>query len=263
VDALGALRESLSALGNLEGLLRSLKVSPKAVSAVLPDVLGDCQPLLASLTELRSEFGSLDDHGCLIEIEQSVRGANERLQEVLASAKRPTLNASTRLRAQVAVAAAVRELGATLPLLELLKDIKSASGTVNWVEALWLSRSGDQSPSPGGLAVDVVVNAEGEAPIAGLLPRAALNMVRLGAALVLEKGSPLRVAFEKRQDLHLLVIDRTPSEGHRVRLLIPREVNATKRCLQAAAAALNLSLSLNPDSTVMSWKDQPSAASGQ
>ncbi len=254
VDALGALRETLSALSNLEGLLRSLKVSPKSVAAVLPDVLGGCEPLLGSLSTLNSQFPRLDDDECFAEIERSVRATSEQLTDVLESASRRTLNASTRLRAEAAVSTAVKELGATLPLLELLRDIDSATGAVNWVEALWLSRSGDQSPSPGGLTVDVTVNADGEAPIAGLLPRAALNMVRLAAALVYDKGEPLSVEFRVNSTEHQLIVDRRPSHGHVVKLLIPREVRATRHCLRAAAHALGVTLEVDGTHVRMTWR---------
>jgi hypothetical protein len=252
--ALGALREMLSALANLQQLLRSRAVGPKALSPILPDIAASCGPLLQRLHPLFTHdapgplaTGLRELHG---QIEQRISD----LETALGELTQRSLSASTRLKAEQVVSHALKNLGGALPLLDLLTDLGRATETVDWVETLALSRWGDQAQSPGAqLASATLVAAS---PSVGVLlhPRSALNLVGLVSSLVFSRKEPLRLVFQTAGATTELRVDRQPGEGQKVSLWVPPVLDATGPCLSAAAAALSLNLSWHGDAVTLRWQ---------
>src|SRR5688572_8913090 len=95
-DALGALKETIGSIGHLEELLRSTRVAPKAVAAVLPDVEATLPSFLnqldVAMAEQRGRFAA-------DELFEFVKADVTTLREGLAFAlaKGRTLTASSRL----------------------------------------------------------------------------------------------------------------------------------------------------------------------
>src|SRR6188508_1032261 len=80
-EARATLRDALGALGNLDQLLRSLRVGPKAISAVLPDVLDSCGPAERATRELLNATGTrLGSTTAVTELEHFFTPRFEELQ---------------------------------------------------------------------------------------------------------------------------------------------------------------------------------------
>ncbi len=253
-DAQGALREALSALGNLEQLLRSRNVGPKAISSVLPDIATSCDQLLQRLKPFYECSKNEHNQECLSRVDELLSVQLEQLSSLLGKAtKRKPLNATTRLKVEAAVVKIVRELGGVLPLFELLVDASQEGPTMDWLEALSLSRSGDQSLTPGTTHARANLQSDFETVTASMAPRFALNLVRVGAALVVRPEEPLRLAFGPGPNGPELTIDRRPANGPSVDLLLPCVIETTAECLAASAIQRGLVVARDDDRLTFSW----------
>jgi len=254
VDAEGALREALSSLTNLAQLLRARNVGPKSIASVLPDMLAECEPLLARLepffTRLRERSSCADG------LQHLLATRIGELSAALQHSPRRPLGAGTRLELEAVVATVLRDLGGALPLIELLTDA-SAPGDVDWVEALALSRSGDQSNAPGASTVEATLVSDSQTLPTRLSPRVALNIVRLAAALVHERGYPLTLRFSRAGDLASLCIDRSEAAGESVTLLLPKVVAPSGGCLETIARWSQLALERHDGKIVLNWPIPP------
>jgi hypothetical protein len=267
--AVGALREMLSALGNLQQLLRSRSIGPKALAPLLPDVVHGAGPLLERLDSFWPLLGQSPLGQCRHELQRGLEQAIDELRSTLGPATQRPLGAGARLKAEAAVARALRELGGSLALFELVTDLRepgvrndgpvSERRWVDWVEALTLSRSGDQVQAPGCQLVQatVVVQAQPEPLPVG--PRAALNLAAVMSSWVTERAQqtrpqlPLRLLFENGSPKGRLRVDRQAAEGHRIGLWVPPLLAATESCLRAVAETRELELTLEPNSIALAW----------
>jgi hypothetical protein len=122
--ALGTLRDGVGSLRNLEQLLSSIKVGPRSIAGVIPDVVASCEPLRESLTDLSgtivvrlpSTEGALDALG---------RHAGPQIDELslaLLEARRRDVNAASRLQLQQVVKTVVRDLECVVELVALLGE---------------------------------------------------------------------------------------------------------------------------------------------
>jgi hypothetical protein len=233
-------------------------------------MLAECQPLLARLEPF---FGRLRERSAGADgLQQLIAARISELCAALQHSPRRPLGAGTRLELESVVATVLRDLGGALPLIELFADA-STPGDVDWVEALALSRSGDQSNAPGAAAVEARLFSEAPTLPTRLSPRVALNVVRLAAALVYERGYPLTLHFSLQADVATLQIDRSgPAPGaaednaatekaadraplmtETVTLLLPRVVPASDDCLQTIARWSGLGLERDDGKIVFSW----------
>jgi hypothetical protein len=252
-SALGALREMLSALANLEQLLRSRAVGPKALSPILPDMAAGCRPLLVSLQPVFVTLPGSPLSAGLGELQAQLSERIVDLERTLGELTQRALSASSRLKAESVVSHAVRQLGGALPLLDLLTDIGRDVTSVDWIETLALSRSGDQAPSPGATLAHATLVVRSESAWVRLHPCSALNLAGLVSSLVFSRREPLRLLFDVQNGSASLRIDRTACEGQAVSLLIPPVLDATGPCLTAAASALSLNLAWQGDSVILTW----------
>ncbi len=262
-DAQGALREALSGLGNLEQLLRSRNVGPKAISSVLPDIAVSCAQLTARLEPFYASCRNEFNQGCMLRVERELSSQLNELRALLAkAAKKKPLNAATRLKVEAAVVKMVRELGGALPLFELFADASQPGPKMDWLEALSLSRAGDQSLTPGTTPVEATLTSSLEMVPATMPPRFALNLVRLGAALIAQPGGPLNLTFSEQssagQPDHLhLRIDRQTVAGPSIVLLLPRVIEGTEECVIATARQMGLGVEMSESTLSFSWVPAP------
>lgn len=255
LDAHGALREALSACANLEQLLHSRNVGPKAVASVLPDVVVACPGFLERLEPFWLELRSTQFRDCAQGASDLLTSRIDELEQCLAKAQGKPLGAGPRLRLEGVVRRVLRDLGGMLPLLELMGDLLSPreEEPLDWIEALALSRTGDQSHPPGASVVSGVLVTECESAPVKMSPRVALNVLRSGAALVHDANTPTRLFFTATERGHRLSIDRKPDAGRAVALVLPRVVSSTEACLTTAAGVLHLDVKREADAVSFEW----------
>lgn len=126
-EARATLRDALGALGNLDQLLRSLRVGPKAISVVLPDVLDSCGPAERATRELLNAAGTrLGSTTAVTELEHFFTPRFEELHHSIELATRTPMHARHRLELERVVTRLSPELEAGRALLDLLEEALAA-----------------------------------------------------------------------------------------------------------------------------------------
>jgi len=256
VEARGTLRDALGALGNLDQLLRSLRVGPKAISVVLPDVLDSCGPARDAVRELLSRAGlRLGSTTAVTELEHFFTPRFEELQQSIELATRTPMHARHRLELERAVTRLSPELEAGRALLDLLEEA-SAAPTIR----LKLRELLDQ--------ITVADFAKGSEPLRATLsgrvddiellvqPQVAMMLLTLGANLV--------VAGHDDDRSPMLSVEARPDGGCTIRfqvgnaaggsLLLPRQtiVPPTLVCVETAATKMGCSVERGSDDNTFS-----------
>lgn len=184
--ARGLVRDALGSLRNLEQLLKSIRVGPKALSAVIPDVHASCAPLLGAVRELLGAVREqLPGDRAPDALEAFIAPRVEALEQALAKGRREPLNAKNRLALEAVVARASSELDAARALMEMLEE--ALGGPALRVDLLELVRSAAQT-SGRTESDEAAVQATLAAPPQGLEllvnPRLATWLLGVGAQLI-------------------------------------------------------------------------------
>jgi len=256
VEARGTLRDALGALGNLDQLLRSLRVGPKAISAVLPDVLDSCGPARDAVRELLNRTGlRLGSTAAVSELEHFFTPRFEELQQAMELATRTPMHARHRLELERVVTRLSPELEAGRALLDLL-EAALAAPTIR----LKLRELLDQ--------ITVAEFAKGTEPLKATLhgkvediellvqPQVAMMLLTLGANLAVANGADDRhpeLSVEARPDGGCTIRFQA---GHAVGdpLLLPIQtvVPPTLTCVETAATKMGCSVERGPDDNTFS-----------
>lgn len=199
----GTVRDALGGLRNLEQLLGSLRVGPRALASVLPDVCASCVPLAESIDGLAGLIATkLPGAEALAEeIRRLTHLRLEGFGSVLSSLEQQTLNAKHRLRLEEAVCETTRDVESVVELIDML-------GEAGWGRVMPLRvsevlreafRSSDPPSSPQPAVRLVLINASepGEC-IAN--PRALVLMLHHVARWSVARVPSMTPAVEVRQD---------------------------------------------------------------
>lgn len=253
----GALRDTLGAVTNLERLLSSRNVAPKAISQVLPDVQTCCRPLLAEVGGFCRELATKLDPAVILDLGSFIREQVERLDAATSVASKRQVNASVRLKLEREVVAVSRNLAGALPLTELLVGAcQKQQPTIDLLELLRLSRSGDQPQTPGARVIQAGLFTEVDPLLVRANPRAMISLIGLCAAVlnVREAAAPVAVKLSLAPDgtaQTRLINEQLPGKGFRV--LLPPVVPPTAACIETAARGLGLDLLRTDESLCLSW----------
>src|SRR5262245_37589493 len=120
-SASGVMRDTLGAIHNLIHLLGSVRVGPKGLARVIPDVQASCNQMVAAVREVVSTTeGARLGSKPVTEVGQIVATRMKELERALGLAKKSGLRAADRLALERSVTAIARDLDASLELVELL-----------------------------------------------------------------------------------------------------------------------------------------------
>lgn len=185
-EARGRLRDALGGISNLDQLLHSLRVGPKALSTVLPDVAASCADIRRSADELLGVFERyLPSPDAPRALRRFVHPRVQELEGELAAANERSMNAKHRLQLENVVDRASQDLVAARWLIDLLD------------EALWspavrldlheLVREASKTPVSAAESVESVPVTLAPSPEGLELfinPRVGMGLVGIGVALV-------------------------------------------------------------------------------
>jgi hypothetical protein len=121
----GTVRDALGGLRNLEQLLGSLRVGPRALSSVLPDVRSSCPALAEAIDGLAALVVSklADAEHIAVGLRQVTYSCLDSLARVIEAVEQQPLNAKNRLRLEEAVSNTTRELEAGIDLVDMLGEV--------------------------------------------------------------------------------------------------------------------------------------------
>jgi hypothetical protein len=235
--ARGTFRDALGGLSNLRQLLQSIRVGPKALGAVLPDVLASCAPLRASLDELLDAIAAeLPESKATDSLREFAAPRIVELERALGVAIRSILNARNRLQLEDVVDRVSRELDAVRELVDMLEDaIEGPTVRLSLLEIVRQTAGGPERAGREGIKATLSSTPEGLELLVNA--RVAMALVASGANLVLgPAGAPPHVLIGRLPNGGCgLSVSRDPAAGEA--LTLPRRwlIEPTLPCLEVAA----------------------------
>lgn len=239
--ARGALRDALGGLRNLEQLLRSIRVGPKALTAVVPDVYASCDTMRSSAdTLLKALQSALADDAAARALAQYVEPRVDELETALGAARRRRMNAKNRLVLEELVTRLSRELDTARELIDLLDA--SVSGALVRIDVAEVVRetltSGEQVNQHAHKAFEVTAGPFAGGPELLLNPRVGMGLLAIGVVSVCTRHTHIvpHVAVERRPSGEIAVTVGPGDREAARHVLIAREnIEPTHACAQAAA----------------------------
>ena len=252
VDAArGAVRDALGGLRNLEQLSSSMRVGPRSLSSVLPDVRASCEPLRTGLEELLIAVAAhrTDTHLALNTLREYAKPRIDELSELLTKAVHLPMQARNRLNLQHVVGRVARELGLVAELVDFLGlSVWSEPMAVTMQDLLLEAyRSSEPTGDPVELRRVTLVPAPDEIELY-TSPRAVIPLLVLLVRLMLDRhASAIPHIFLSSEDTGVSRVVITASDGAGdIRWVMGRPViPAARECLQTAADALNVKLEMS------------------
>ena len=246
--ARGTLREALSAVRNFAELLHSVRVGPKALLSVLPDIAAGCAPMRGTVDGLLGAVAARAGLSAASHALQAYFAPRlAHLDEVLAAATQRPLSAKSRLGLEQVITRLSLELDSARGLLDLL--VEAVSGRSVPVDLAELVHQSFAGPPSGGswnreqiVATVSFVEADVEVE---LNPRIATALFALGVELVAEgrQGAPHVQVDRDPGGRYRVNIARTPAPEADDLILVARGViEPTLPCLRAIAEVSGVSL---------------------
>lgn len=238
--ARGSVRDTIGAIRNLEQLLRSIKVGPKALSAVIPDLHASCAPLLHSFRLLLERVQDVGEAPRTLEAFVAPRIVE--IERALAESLTGTFNAKQRLSLEAAVTRIAGELDAARGLVELLEAVSSPAVPVQLGEVVrdaTKALEGGEATAHRPVSVTLEVRSTRDTKVS---PRLAGRLVRLAVGLVADRfpGETPQLML----DGCVLSVTAGAGRGEGLTLWAPRIIPCSEECGVASARAAGSSLSL-------------------
>ncbi len=252
VDAArGAVRDALGGLRNLEQLSSSMRVGPRSLSSVLPDVRASCVPLRQGLEELMTAVAThrMDTHLALNSLREYAMPRIDELTEVLERSERQPMQARNRLNLQHVIGRLGRELGIAAEFVDFLGlSVWSEPMTVTMQDLLLEAfRSSEPTGDPSELRRVVLAPSVGEAEL-HTSPRAVIPLLVLLVRVVLDRhqGSMPHISLTPEvAGVSGVVISTAGGEGELRWVMARPIIPAAMECLHTAAVALDVKLQMS------------------
>jgi len=250
--ARGAVRDALGGLRNLEQLSSSMRVGPRSLSSVLPDVLASCVPLRDGLDELMTAVAThrIDSHVALSSLRTYGMPRIDELTELLSFSQRQPMQARNRLKLQHAVGRLARELGLVAELVDFL-------GLSVWSDAMAVTmqdllleafRSSEPTGDPADLRRVYVAPSRDDAEL-HTSPRAAIPLLIFLVRVMLDRhpGATPHIALSREDPrVSLVILSSHGGEGEPRWILGRPVIPATLECVHTAARALDVKVNIPP-----------------
>lgn len=252
----GTVRDALGGLRNLEQLLGSLRVGPRALLSVLPDIQGCCAPLGEAISGLaRIVSYKLNDAELVVsELSAAANAQLSALSDVLAAISRSTINAKARLKLEEQITLARGNIEAIFELIDLLGE--ASWGRTMSLNLAEVAREAFRSSEPPGAlkaAVRLTLCADIPPVEQEANPRALVHILNLLVRLGVSAQPDLvpRLVFKQSENGSVEVrVEREPGSGEH-RWTTGRQCRPeTETCLRIAAQAMNVKLHFGQDAAL-------------
>jgi hypothetical protein len=250
--ARGALRDAFSAVRNLEQLLKAVRVGPRALRGVIPDVHASCRPMIQATQKLLDDMAASIGANCHRTLLDFTIPRMLELESALAGARRGSLRASQRLALERVTSRVVRELGTVLMLIDLLHE-----GTTSKTVAVDLRELVQESAAIFKTARplrEVALNLSCPEPISvRVRPRMAMALLALATAFVGERSRrSVGVTAERpEQGNPRLTFFPAAQEAASIQVDVPMPFEAERASAEALANATGASYEERADGTVV------------
>jgi len=253
--AQGDLRDAVGGVRNLAQLLQNVRVGPRAVQAVIPDVHGACARIEQVVSTLLDVIAPhLQAPEAIDELKSWMEPRVRELESELSLARNKPVNARQRLHLEHVLLRLSKELEAARQILDLLDDaVRGAPVRVDLAELMReASSTGEQRT---GVPVALSPELGGEV---FLSPRVAMTLIGIGARIVSEKANstPALATGAAATDELTLVVRPGPAPGANVVILpAPPLIAPALACALAAARVSDtrLQYDANIPSFTLTW----------
>ena len=254
VEARGTLRDALGSVQNLDQLLKSLRVGPKALSAVLPDVHESCTPARKALSRLlQATANRFDDSAPVQALAQFVEPCFDNLQLAIGRASDKPMNARHRLELERTVGDAWPKLDAARALLDLLEESLSAplirlklSELLSEISFKSERRDDDSS------VLAILEGTPGEAELM-VQPQVAMSVFCLGINLNARDNGRCGIALSVSPDRSCTVRFKPNAEkGEELRVAKLELIPPTTSCVDLAASRMGCKVERESNTTSFS-----------
>jgi len=233
------MRDTLGAIHNLVHLLGSVRVGPKGLARVIPDVQASCNQMVGAIREVVSTTeGSKLGTKAVGDVATIVTDRMKDLERALGLAKKSGLRAAERLALERTVTAIARDLDGALELVELLSEA-SATGSVPVDVTDVIRESAVRSDQGSGRARRLSVTfAAADAPVvARVNPRLAMRLFAFSATLASGKSRGVHTTIRAVGENCVLRIAPPVEKGTPVVVAAPRLIAPSADCVVAVAEA--------------------------
>lgn len=243
-SASGVIRDTLGAIHNLLHLLGSMRVGPKALARVIPDVQASCNQMVVAIREVvAATEGAKLSSKAVVDTGQLVVARMKELERALGRAKKSGLRAAERLGLEQTVRGIARDLDGALEIVELLSEA-SATGSVPVDVTDVVRESAVRADQGAGRSrrLSVTFAAPATPAVAKVNPRLAMRLFAFGAAIAAGRERSVHVTIEATDDSCALRIAPGSGGGAAVLVVAPRLIQPTPECVEAVARAVGAAL---------------------
>jgi hypothetical protein len=252
------LRDVLAAVRNLEDLLRSPRVGPRALAQIIPELRA---PLLVSLDQI---LGSVQDatqlpvEEAVAEVGAFVQAVGGRLRASLDRAQSAPLDAKSRLSFEGALGQAGAELNSVRQLLDLLVQATDRSDTeLDIEEVLEVAFAAPPRTNPRATVVKVIAAHTHDGGEFRGKPGVLLPLISIGVGMA--PGTPRDPVFVQAEchSGHPVVVRMSrdcPVEGDEYTFEPPLIVPPTLVAAQTAAKLSSASFEIRGGTVVLSCR---------
>ena len=265
-EARGRLRDALGGISNLDQLLHSLRVGPKALTTVLPDVAESCADIRRSADELLGVFERyLPSPEAPVALRAFIHPRVQELEGELAAANARSMNAKHRLQLENVVDRASQDLVAARWLIDLIDEsLWGAAVRLNLHELVREASKTPVSAAESVESVPVTLAAAPEGLELFINPRVGMGLIGIAVALVSSahpNAVPHIAVTGEGDGPRGLVIRRERGEGAGLMLIRRALIGPSLAVLDAVAAQTGARLSRSEDRARVSFEwNAPSAS---
>jgi hypothetical protein len=262
VRPFGALRDALAVLRNLDQLLRSLRVGPKALATVLPEVHASCGVLLVSAKALLDEVRVAlpGDDEAVDALWHFIEPRVHQLEHELAEAQKRPMNAKYRLGLQRTLVSLAGDLDAARALVDLLGN--AAWGARVWLSPVELVNQSSQSAEPvlqrmPLLRASLNVSGPGGELLVNARAALALVVIAVNSVAAEDSSGPPVISIVSGDTQCRIGIQRGGSTGAPLFVARWRIIEPTLACLAVAARAIgaNVESTENGRALAITWTE--------
>lgn len=243
--ASGVLRDTVGAIHNLQHLLSSPKVGPKALARVIPDLRTACGPARSAAEELVEASGGAAAPLSIRELGELLSRRMADLAVALDAAKR--LRASERLTLEQAMAGAVRDLDGALELVDLLVEASAPSGvSLDATDVIRESAARPDTGSGRGRKVTLEFRGAPEPILVRVNPRLAMRLFTVAVALVTRREGSAVVTLTSDARECRMEIAAGPAARETFIVSVPPLIPLSGRFAEDTAESVSARLELPP-----------------
>lgn len=245
--ASGVLRDAVGAIHNLQHLLGSQKVGPKALAQVTPDVRAACGPAVSAAEELvKAAHGAGGASGSVTKLGFLFASRMQTLEYTLMTAKR--FGATERLALEQSLAHFVRDLDGGLELSDLFVEASATAGvSLDLMDVIRESAARSDTTSGRGRKVSVTVVPPAAPVLIRANPRFAVRLLAFAVASVVGRGTTARATLSADGHGGLIVVDAHGEAEGAVSMVVPQVIDLTRPFVRDVAELTGARFVVEPD----------------